>query len=711
MNRKARRAQGKEARTAETIQQKNAVMPSVPVDAALDILLKQANAHYTAKNYEEAYKACLTILDRYPYQAGTLALLGLIFSDTGKPAKAEAFFRESLSRDPDNVQTLLYYGYALDRWGQMEEAIRFYRKVLALRPDHIPAHTHLGLILQKTGNYLEALPHVRKILVHSPEVDQCWLNYAAVLRAVYPALQPALLAEDEALHPLVTRCIYQSQVARNGMVVVGLELVLHTAAFSHLFDLTIRNNGTELAQAVNEGTFARVLCTPLMEALLTQHILISERMERVLAAVRRTILFLTCERRLGAEVIASHLPLMNVLAQQCCLNEYVYNETPEETVAIETLARTLDEIPFDDKPGPQACWDLLVYACYRPLTMLQHAGRIEETVQKNAIAILKEIVERAITAPRFELRLKREIPALDGDEGETSQQVQSMYEANPYPRWHVLEKRHYRTLRDVIRADLSSLSEEKLPPANDAPQVLIAGCGTGKQALWASHYTRADVLAIDLSRSSLAYALHKTRELGIQNIHYMQADIMNLAQLGRTFDVIECTGVLHHMQDPMAGWRVLNSLLAPGGMMKIALYSRRGRQSITAARAYIAERGYPPTLEGIRSCRQDIMNGALGKWTEALLNFTDFYSASECRDLLFHIVEHIYTLPQIGEMIDALRLEFLGIKPTGGQYYTRIYEDMFPQDKTKMSIAHWDALEQIFPMAFSGMFQFWVKKS
>ena len=72
------------------------------------------------------------------------------------------------------------------------------------------------------------------------------------------------------------------------------------------------------------------------------------------------------------------------------------------------------------------------------------------------------------------------------------------------------------------------------------------------------------VLAIDLSLSSISYAKRKTQELGLANIEYAQADILKLADISRTFDVIESVGVLHHLADPFAGWRTLLSRLRPG---------------------------------------------------------------------------------------------------------------------------------------------------
>src|SRR4030095_9892868 len=51
-------------------------------------------------------------------------------------------------------------------------------------------------------------------------------------------------------------------------------------------------------------------------------------------------------------------------------------------------------------------------------------------------------------------------------------------------------------------------------------------------------------------------------------------------------------GVLHHLDDPFAGWRVLLELLRPGGFMYLGLYSALGRTHIVNVRSLIAERGY-----------------------------------------------------------------------------------------------------------------------
>ena len=102
------------------------------------------------------------------------------------------------------------------------------------------------------------------------------------------------------------------------------------------------------------------------------------------------------------------------------------------------------------------------------------------------------------------------------------------------------------------------------------------------------------MLAVDLSLTSLCFAQRQTRALGLTNIDYAQADILRLPSIGRMFDMIDATGVLHHLADPFAGWRALLSMLRPGGLMSLGLYSEIARRDIVYTRDFIAERGYRP---------------------------------------------------------------------------------------------------------------------
>src|SRR5262249_11511412 len=153
----------------------------------------------------------------------------------------------------------------------------------------------------------------------------------------------------------------------------------------------------------------------------------------------------------------------------------------------------------------------------------------------------------------------------------------------------------------------------------------------------------ACVLALDLSLSSLCHAKRKTPPALAARIDYAQADILKLSSLDRRFDVIDAGGVLHHMADPLERWRILLTLLRPGGFVDVGPYSEAGRKDVVAARTFIAARKFDATPADIRRCRQELLLSPLA----SISRFSDFYSTSECRDLLFHIQECRLTIPEI----------------------------------------------------------------
>jgi hypothetical protein len=162
--------------------------------------------------------------------------------------------------------------------------------------------------------------------------------------------------------------------------------------------------------------------------------------------------------------------------------------------------------------------------------------------------------------------------------------------------------------------------------------------------------------------------------------------------------------VLHHLSDVRAGWRVLLKLLRPGGFMRVGLYSELARRGIVAARAFILERSYRPTADDIRRCRQDLLNSPLKDVARA----GDFFSMSECRDLLFHVQERRLTLPEIKSFIAENGLRFIGFEfaPQVMQHYRNV----FGGDRFMRDLDRWHAFETENPDTFAGMYQFWVQK-
>ena len=156
--------------------------------------------------------------------------------------------------------------------------------------------------------------------------------------------------------------------------------------------------------------------------------------------------------------------------------------------------------------------------------------------------------------------------------------------------------------------------------------------------------------------------MRQSHETGGRRIDFVHGDILDLGGLGREFDFIEAAGVLHHMDDPLAGWEVLTNLLRPGGFMKVGLYSQRARRSVIAAQSFAKAGGYPGTPEGIRRCRADIIALSGEDAARAVTESLDFHAMSPCGDLMFRVQERCYVLPEIAQMLEALGLRFIGFE-------------------------------------------------
>ena len=285
-----------------------------------------------------------------------------------------------------------------------------------------------------------------------------------------------------------------------------------------------------------------------------------------------------------------------------------------------------------------------------------------------------------------------------------SLQVRQQYEQNPYPRWtRIPVAMRARRLNAYLRQQFPFAEFEPLA-RDDTIDVLVAGCGTGQEAIEAARQLAgARVLAIDLSAASLAYAKRKTAEAGIGNIAYAQADIVALASASETFDVITSVGVLHHLADPVAGWRARRSRVRPGRDRRGGRSSERARRDVVAARAFIAERGYAPAPADIRRARQALIDS--GSRVPLL---RDFYTTSECRDLLFHVQEHRFTFGALKNALAALGLRFLGflLEPR----IVQSYRASVPADRSLTDLESWATFEARFPDTFVGMYRFWVQK-
>lgn len=425
--------------------------------------------------------------------------------------------------------------------------------------------------------------------------------------------------------------------------------------------------------------------------------------EHFLTMARRALLLDVRASQAPDKTDSSLLRLCCSIARQCYINEYVYDCTTEEYDQVARLRDAITKCIAEAEPAP-AVW-IAAFACYSPLSSLPGCQRLADFMRAPPLAGL---FSQQVREPMQEADYRTSLRKLTPIDDETSRAVGKQYEENPYPRWA-----RTPSAGDAIGFRTFLSGELGVDPArfarqSDSVDVLIAGCGTGQQPIQtAQRFPAARILAVDLSTASLAYAMRKTRELRVANIEYAQADILRLESIGRTFDYVECVGVLHHLADPVAGWRALRSLLRPRGVMHIGLYSEIARREIAAAQDLIVAQRYAATAEGIRRFRIDMQLDDRWRPFRSLTALEDFYDTSGCRDLLFHAMERRFTLRRIKECLEELELDFLKFKidPAVQERYSLRY----PGELAQADLNCWQQFEVENPSTFLGMYNFYVQ--
>ena len=153
-------------------------------------------------------------------------------------------------------------------------------------------------------------------------------------------------------------------------------------------------------------------------------------------------------------------------------------------------------------------------------------------------------------------------------------------------------------------------------------------------------------------------AVRRTQAIGVSAIRYRQGDLLAfdpraLPDPVPDFAIISCSGVLHHLADPRAGWRRLVDSLHPLGVMKIGLYSTHARAGIAAAREQLAPLQLGDDDNAVRQARRALLALPADHPARTVLTAQDFYSMGGCRDPVMHVQERSYNIPEIAEELGA----------------------------------------------------------
>ena len=441
-----------------------------------------------------------------------------------------------------------------------------------------------------------------------------------------------------------------------------------------------------LNQLSNNSLFARVLsycvCTDRYIEIITR-------------SVRR--LFLAQEN--DVKISQKLFDLLSGVSVQMFLNEYVYDYSDDEQKRLSILISEVETLLSNNElPDEQALLKISLYQELSKFDLGEHRGKLKN---------LEPILRRHIDDRRSEKLIANSFEKNGLFNNQVSKRVKQQYEENPFPRWeHTKFNQRPKSLQSLIQSKRTKLKVQKLF-SKQKLKALVAGCGTGQEPITvAKNLKNVQVDAVDLSIGSLSYAKRKANELNIQNIDFIHQDILNLANSKKKYHIINCSGVLHHMEEPNVGLGILSNLLEDQGFMQLALYSTKARHGLKQIQDTIIKEGnLKPDLNTIRQIREFLFTRAfIDKSIYPLSNLSDMFSTSHMRDLLFHEQEHTFSLLEVRDLLKENELEFCGFS------ITRNLPTEGLNDNTYFNLEHWHKIEQQKPELFISMYQFYCQR-
>jgi SAM-dependent methyltransferase len=191
--------------------------------------------------------------------------------------------------------------------------------------------------------------------------------------------------------------------------------------------------------------------------------------------------------------------------------------------------------------------------------------------------------------------------------------------------------------------------------------MLVAGCGTNQAAVYAYTNPDAMILAVDISQPSLDHQQYLKDKHGLKNLELRLLPIEELPTLGRDFDFVASTGVLHHMADPQAGMNALSRCLRPDGVAAIMLYARYGRFGVETLQGVCRDLDLHQDDESLRFVKDMLDLLAPDHPIRAYFSIaTDWHYDAGLVDTFLHGRDRSFTVDDCIDLVNTAGLDFQG---------------------------------------------------
>jgi len=651
-----------------------------------EIKIKELISLFNKNKFDLLLKLSNELLVEFPYSILLRNIQGVVYTELKNYKLAKNLFIKIINLNPKYTDGYYNLANIFNKLNLEDKAIENYIKVIELNNNYFKAHNNLGNIYRKKGLNKKAI----ECYLSTLEINS---NYKVAYYNLAGALQFYIInKEDKNINKYLLLLLKEKNIVRPNAIAANVvnSLFLNT---------DLKKNLSLIENIKTKKDFNYILENLQKNSLLVQFMKVCPipdyYIEKNFVKIRKGIL----DQIYKSNIVKTYYDFLISLSMQCFLNEYIYGQSKDEEDKIKKIDERIKVNLKNNKKISNL--EILCLSCYEPLANFSWSDKIKYSDK------LKEIFELQLNHKENEKKISKSIKSISRVEDRVSIKVKKQYEENPYPRWENLGLSFEpKNIHEVINDSDLNLDLRKIN-ISESPDILIAGCGTGQHAITtASKYKNAKILALDLSFKSLAYAKRKAKELEIKNIDFIQGDLLDVGSIDRKFDIIESVGVLHHMDNPFNGWKILTSCLNNDSLMLVGLYSEKARQHIAEIKIKINKLKLQSNYKNIIKFRKDLIENNNNQWNN-IKSSPDFYTVSGVRDLLFHVQEHRFTISKIKEYLSRLGLVFLGfedklVKENFKKIYTNKI-DLYNLDK-------WEEYEYSNPRIFAGMYQFWCKK-
>lgn len=237
--------------------------------------------------------------------------------------------------------------------------------------------------------------------------------------------------------------------------------------------------------------------------------------------------------------------------------------------------------------------------------------------------------------------------------------IEAFYDRHPYPPPAVDLDAVATRARDPFERKVAHHLVWPERPYAEHHRILVAGCGTTQAARHAMLQPGADIVGIDVSAVSIEHSRALGRRYELANLALHRLPVERAGELDQTFDHIVCTGVLHHLADPVAGLRALTDVLAPGGAVTLMVYAPYGRSGLCLMQDYCRRLGvttHPDDLaELVATLREIPLEHPISR---LLREARDFVNDDALADALLNPRDRSYTVPELLELLETAGLRF-----------------------------------------------------